>query len=66
MLQDVPGVQAYLDDVIMTMPRGDNGQHLRAVLQHFREHGVKLRRDKCSFGRPEVSYLGHRINAEGL
>lgn len=65
-LSGLPGVQAYLDDVLVSEARGDGSERLKSVLQRFREHGVKLRSDKCSFRQPSVTYLGHRIDREGL
>ena len=37
--------------------------HLRAVLDILRRHQLFLKRSKCSFGEPTVSYLGHVISA---
>lgn len=65
-LTGIPGVQVYLDDVLVAERKLDGGTTLKAVLQRFRENGVKLRKSKCTFRRPEVSYLGHRISSEGL
>ncbi|XP_049525093.1 uncharacterized protein K02A2.6-like [Dermacentor silvarum] len=64
-LQGLTGVQAYLDDVLVSEKHGSAGK-LREVLQRFREHGVKLRLEKCSFRQEAVTYLGHKIDREGL
>lgn len=64
-LQGLTGVQAYLDDVLVSEKNGEH-RNLRSVLQRFREHGIKLRLDKCSFHEPSVAYLGHRIDVKGL
>jgi hypothetical protein len=37
-------------------------QHVRAVLQHFCEHQLAVKRSKCSFGATTVAYLGHVIS----
>lgn len=66
MLRGLTGVQAYLDDVLVAERKGDSGSNLKAVLQRFRECGVKIRKDKCSFRKSEVSYLGHKITSDGL
>lgn len=65
-ISDLPGVQAYLDDVIVSEKECDNGKRLKSVLERFRENGVKLRYDKCKFRQSAVMYLGHRIDSEGL
>lgn len=64
-LQGLSCVQAYLDDVLVS-EKDEGGQDLRLVLQRFRERGVKLRLDKCKFREQSVTYLGHRIDQEGL
>lgn len=63
---DLPCVQAYLDDVIVSEKKGDNGERLRVVLERFQEHGVKLQYDKCKFRQSAVIYLAHCIDSEGL
>ena len=40
--------------------------NLEEVLKHLREHGVRLRKDKCQFLAPLVQYLGHVIGNDGL
>lgn len=65
-LAGLPGVQAYIDDVLLSEKKDDNGERLKSVLERFREHGVKLRYDKCTFRQPAVTYLGHRIDKQGL
>ncbi|XP_049276050.1 uncharacterized protein K02A2.6-like [Rhipicephalus sanguineus] len=65
-LQGLPGVQAYLDDVLIADANDKPTANLQAVLQRFREYGVKLRSDKCRIGEESVTYLGHRIDAAGL
>ncbi|XP_049274248.1 uncharacterized protein K02A2.6 [Rhipicephalus sanguineus] len=66
LLGGLSGVQAYLDDVLVAEGKADSGSNLKAVLQRFRECGVKIRKDKCSFRKTEVSYLGHKITSDGL
>ena len=38
---------------------------LDKVLERLEEKGVKLRAEKCVFGKREVPYLGHLVSAEG-
>lgn len=64
-LQGLSGAQAYLDDVLVS-ERAGSDDVLKAVLQRFRESGVKLRLDKCKFRQVSVTYLGHRIDRQGL
>ena len=40
--------------------------HLRKVFQRFRDAGLKLNPNKCSFCQTEVHFLGHIISAKGI
>lgn len=64
-LQELKGVQVYLDAVIVAENCNDCAT-LCEVLQHFQEYGVHLNADKCKFHQTKVNFLGHRITAEGL
>ena len=39
---------------------------LRAILERFMEHGLKLKPSKCNFFHTEISYLGHKVSAAGM
>ena len=57
----------YLDDVIIySKTEEEHLVHLRAVLERFMEHGLKLKPSKCNFFRTEISYLGHKVSAAGM
>ncbi len=67
-LQDIPHVCVYLDDILVT---GSTEQEhlttfLEEVLRRLDTAGVRLKRKKCEFMLPSIEYLGHRISAEGL
>ena len=57
----------YLDDVILA---SDNeSEHLKDIerlLVVLEDNGLKLRIDKCAFGKSEVRYLGFLISAAGI
>jgi hypothetical protein len=38
-------------------------EHLRLVLQRFKEEGLKLRLKKCFFGLQDMEYLGYTMLA---
>ena len=67
LLQGIDGVVVYLDDILVT---GNSEEaHLRTleeVLHRLEQAGLKVKQSKCAFMRPSVTYLGHKIDAEGL
>ncbi|KAL2086779.1 hypothetical protein ACEWY4_017838 [Coilia grayii] len=67
LLAGIPGVQPYLDDVLLTgRTQGEHDQHLDEVLQRLAEAGLRLQKEKCSFGVTEVEFLGFRIDKDGI
>ena len=57
----------FFDDICVT---GENNvEHLRnleMVLARLKDHGIRLRKEKCAFMKESVEYLGFRISREGL
>ncbi len=59
-------VRNYLDDVIlMTHDFNTLLERLEWLLAFLAQNGIKLNLGKCSFALKEVTFLGHRISAEG-
>ncbi|KAL2943047.1 Transposon Tf2-9 polyprotein [Bienertia sinuspersici] len=57
-------VVVYLDDIVVYSNNlQDHKEHLRKVFQALRENELYVKKEKCSFGQEEVSFLGHRIRA---
>ena len=57
----------YLDDIIIFSSTPEEHLiHLRAMLERFLEHGLKLKPSKCHFFRTEIDYLGHKVSADGM
>ena len=53
----------YLDNVIVySKTEEEHLVRLRAVLERFMEHGLKLKPSKCNFFHTEMSYLGHKVS----
>ena len=66
-LQGIPRVVVYIDDILVT--GRDEQEHLATleeVLQRLEEAGLRLQKNKCHFMVPSVTYLGYRIDTEGL
>ena len=57
----------YLDDVIVySKTEEEHLVCLRAILEQFMEHSLKLKPSKCNFFCTEISYLGHKVSAAGM
>ena len=66
-LQDIPGVAVYLDDIILAgATKAKHLETLDLVLDRLEEAGLRLKREKCTFLTDEVVYLGHKIDQHGL
>ena len=52
----IPGVVSYLDDVT----------NLQKTLDRLKTAGFRLKMEKCQFLQPEVQYLGHIIDKNGI
>ena len=66
-LSEMKGVVCFLDDILISSK--DEEKHLKVlpdVLSRLDNHGIKANRSKCYFTVSSVTYLGHRIDAEGI
>ena len=67
LLGDIPGVEVYIDDIAVMGPTQED--HLRSldeVLRRLEEVGLLVKLSKCKFMAPSISYLGFKIDANGL
>ena len=66
-LQGLSHTVVYLYDIMITgMDNVTHFENLKEVLFQLEKASLKLRKDKCSFMVPSVTYLGHKIDAEGV
>ena len=65
-LQGLPKVVVYIDDILVT-GRTDE-EHMKVleqVLIRLQGFGLQLKREKYSFLKPSVKYLGYIVDKEG-
>lgn len=66
-LEDLEGVESFIDDVIVWgRTRDEHDRRLECLLRRAKDIGVKFNRDKCKFGVTEITYLGHKFDANGM
>ena len=67
LLRGIPGVAVYIDDILVTgSTEADHLRSLEEVLKHLNSAGLRAKKHKCHFMQPQVSFLGHLIDKEGL
>ena len=60
-------VLAYLDDILVhSKSLSDHLRDLDEVLRRLAENDLRLNPKKCFWGKNELEYLGHVLNAEGI
>ena len=64
---NMPNIFVFVDDILVAgKDEDDLLSKLEAVLKRAQEHGLRLRREKCSFLVKSVEYLGFKIDSEGI
>ncbi|KAF2890216.1 hypothetical protein ILUMI_15957 [Ignelater luminosus] len=66
-LQGAKGTISYLDNIVVTgKDRAEHLDNLKEVLSRLQKAGFRLNIAKCYFFQPQISYLGHVIDREGI
>lgn len=66
-LAGIPKVICYLDDILVAgSDKKDHLNTLSLVFERLNAAGFKLNKSKCQFEKKSMTYLAHRIDAEGL
>ena len=66
-LQGIQNVIVYLDDILLSnATESDHLKLIDQVLDRLEKASLRARKGKCQFFVPSVTYLGHKIDAEGL
>jgi hypothetical protein len=67
LLHGIPGVVVYIDDILVSSPTEDEHlSSLEEVLKRLQNANLRAKKAKCKFLAPSVSYLGYKIDGEGL
>ena len=60
-------VMGYLDDIIIfSKTEEEHLEHLEEIFVRLRKFGLKMKREKCSFFKKHIQYLGHLVAEKGL
>ena len=66
-MQGIPFVAVFLDNILITGRTEE--EHLKNIdetLKRLSDSGLRLKESKCSFMKPSLECLGHRVDAEGF
>lgn len=65
-LEDMPNVFCYLDDLLIASANASQHLvHVEEVLERLSRFGLVINPQKCEFNKAELTFLGHRVSAEG-
>lgn len=60
-------VLVFFDDILIySRSLSDHVSYLSLVFDIMKKNTLYTKRSKCSFGQPQVEYLGHVINVLGV
>ncbi|XP_043190571.1 uncharacterized protein K02A2.6-like [Amphibalanus amphitrite] len=67
MLEGIPGVEVYLDDILVhARSQAGHDARLKAVLQCFDAHRVRVNWSKSVTNQREIGFLGYQISGDGV
>ena len=53
-------------DLIRRWKSETHKKNLRELFALLQQNGINIQRKKCTFGKSQVKYLGHLVDAEGI
>ena len=66
-LGHIPGITTYVDDCLISTPcHRSHMVALNAVASQLRRYNLKLNSAKCLMGQREVTFLGHKVDSQGI
>ena len=66
-LSGIPKTAAYIDDILVAgTSQEEHLKLLKEVLERLKQANVRIKKSKCKFMQAEVTYLGYRIDQDGM
>ena len=66
-LRGLDGIEVYQDDIIIHgKDARQHDERLRKTLDVINMNGIKLNQKKCKYRQSSITFLGHRIDANGI
>ena len=66
-MQGLPGVTVYIDDILVAgATEEEHLKRLEDVLTQLERAGLCAQKNKCQFTKASVTFLGHRVDADGI
>ncbi|CAH2093016.1 unnamed protein product [Euphydryas editha] len=64
---DLPGVLIFVDDILVFgSSQKEHDERLENVFKKARKVNLKFNKAKCMFNKPEITYVGHVFNKNGI
>uniref|UniRef100_A0ABD2WA59 RNA-directed DNA polymerase n=1 Tax=Trichogramma kaykai TaxID=54128 RepID=A0ABD2WA59_9HYME len=63
----LPFCYVYIDDILIySRSQEEHRRHLEILFKRLHEYGLVINLDKCTFGQPEVRFLGYLVSEAGV
>ncbi|CAB0040714.1 unnamed protein product [Trichogramma brassicae] len=63
----LPFCYVYMDDILIySRSQDEHRRHLEILFKRLHEYGLVINLDKCTFGQPEVRFLGYLVSEAGV
>lgn len=67
LFEDIPGICVFYDDVkVIAGSETELVARIKKFFEICQETGIRLNKDKCEIDCSNITYLGYRIDKEGL
>jgi len=67
LLNGIPGTGCFYDDIVVSgKDKNELDDRLSLVLEKLNVAGLSVKKEKCNFFKDSVTFLGYRIDKEGL